>query len=154
MTTVHLCHLLKNGKLWHDTEKCFLSLYGFLSISYIKGCRNHNISKDVEKLRNCRYNLSVYSRLHVDAQVLVSHFRKIVELWCFACDSIVISEAHITFWMFVIVGHCNIIRTYYGETSERKLCHQKKWSAKIFWLRTFPSYHFSSLFSWTSLRLP
>ena len=61
-------------------KKCFLSLYGFLSISHIKGCRNHNISKDVEKFRNCRYNLSLHSRLHIDAQVLVSQFRKIVEL--------------------------------------------------------------------------
>ena len=55
-------------------QKNVFYLYGFLSISLIKGCRNHITSKDVEKLRN------VHSRLHIDAQVLTSHFRKIVEL--------------------------------------------------------------------------
>ena len=58
----------------------FLSIYGFLSISHIKGCRNHIISKDLEKLRNCRYNLCVHSRLHIDTQALTSYVGKIVEL--------------------------------------------------------------------------
>ena len=93
-------------------KNVFLSIYGFLSISHIKGCRNQIISKDVEKLRNCCYNLCVHSPLHIDARVLTSHFRKIVELLCFGCDIIAISEAHITFWIFFIVAHCNIIRTY------------------------------------------
>ena len=66
--------------MWHYTERCFLSIYGFLSISLIKGCRNHITSKDAEKLRDCPYNVSVHSRLHIDPQVLTSHFRKIVEL--------------------------------------------------------------------------
>ena len=47
-----------------------LSIYGFLSVSHIKGCKNHTILKDAEKLRNCRYNLCIYSRLHKDRQVL------------------------------------------------------------------------------------
>ena len=95
---------------WH--RKIFFSIYGFLSISHIKGCRNHIISKDLEKWRNCCYKLCVHSPFHIDAQVLTSHFRKMVELWCFGCDSIAISEAHITFWVFFIVAHCNIIGTY------------------------------------------
>ena len=113
LTPVHLRHLLKTDKLLHDTEKCFLlSTYDSLSISHIKGCRNQIMSKDVEKLRNSRYNLCVHSRFHIDPQVLTSHFREIVELWCFGCDSAAISEAHGTFWIFFIVAHCNIIRTY------------------------------------------
>ena len=108
---------------WHR-KMFFLSIYGFLSISHIKGCRNHITSKDVEKLRNCRDNLWVHSRLHIDTQVLTSHVGKIVEWWCFGCDSIAISE--IAFWMFVIVAHCNIIRAYQGDKKERKLCRKKK----------------------------
>ena len=108
---------------WHR-KMFFLSIYGFLSISHIKGCRNHITSKDVEKLRNCRDNLWVHSRLHTDTQVLTSHVGKIVEWWCFGCDSIAISE--IAFWMFVIVAHCNIIRAYQGDKKERKLCRKKK----------------------------
>ena len=84
-------------------KNVFLSIYGFLSISHIKRCRNQIISKDVEKLRNCCYNLCVHSPFHIDAQVLTSHFRKMVELWCFGCDSIAISEAHITFWIFLLL---------------------------------------------------
>ena len=49
-------------------KNVFLSIYGFLSISHIKGCRN------------CRYNLCVHSLFHIDAQVLTSYFCKIVEL--------------------------------------------------------------------------
>ena len=48
LTPFHLCNLLKNDKIWHGTEKCLLSIYGFLSISHIKGCRNHIISRDVQ----------------------------------------------------------------------------------------------------------
>ena len=64
------------------TQKLFLYIYSFLSISHIKGCRNQIISKDFdfEKLRNCCYNLCVHSPFHIDAQVLTSHFRKMVEL--------------------------------------------------------------------------
>ena len=93
LTPVHLCHLLKNDELWHDTEKCFLSICSFLSISHIKGCRNHIMSKDVEKLRNCCYNLCVHSLFHIDAQVLTSHFRK---QWSYdALDVIVqLSQRH------------------------------------------------------------
>ena len=65
-----------------------LSIYGLLSVLHIKGSRNHSISKDVEKLRNCRYNLCIYSRLHKDTQVLTGHVGKTVELWCFRCDSV------------------------------------------------------------------
>ena len=78
LTPVHLCHLLKNDMAWH--RKFFLSIYESLSISHIKGCRNHIISKDVEKLRNCYYNLCVHLLFHIDAQVLASRFREIVEL--------------------------------------------------------------------------
>ena len=96
---------------WHR-KMFFLSIYDSLSISHIKGYKNQIMSKDVEKLRNCRYNLCVHSLFHIDAQVLTSRFREIVELWCFGCDSTAISEAHITFWIFFIVAHHNIIRTY------------------------------------------
>ena len=104
---------------------------------YVKGCR---------KLRNGRYNLCVQSLFHIDAQVLASHFRKIVELGCFGCDSIAISEAHVTFWAFFIVPHCNIIRTYQTNKKQRKLRRQKKWAANIFWHHTHPLFHFSLLF--------
>ena len=75
-------------------KNVFLSIHGFLSLSHIKGCRNHIISKDIEMLRNYHYNLCVHSRLHIDTLVVTIHVGKIVELWCFGCDSIAISEAY------------------------------------------------------------
>ena len=93
-------------------KNIFLSMYNSLSISHIKRCRNHIMSKDVEKLKNCCYNLCVHSLFHIDAQVLKSHFHEIMELWCFGCDSTAIPEVHVTFWIFFIVSHGNIIRTY------------------------------------------
>ena len=61
-------------------KNIFLSMYDSLCISHIKGCRNHVMSKDVEKLRNCRYNLCVHSLFHTDTQALTSHFHEIMEL--------------------------------------------------------------------------
>ena len=122
-------------------KNVFLSICGFLSISHIKGCRNQIISKDVEKLRNCCYNLCVHSPFHIDVQVLTSNFHKIVELRCFGCDSI-LSQRQI----FFIVAHCNIIRTYQRGKKERKLCRQKKWAANFFGITPTPCVVFHNFF--------
>ena len=133
----------------------FLSIYGFLSISHIKGCRNHIISKNVEKSRNCRYNLCVHSLFHRNAQVLTSRFCKIVELWYFECDSTAISEAHITFWISFIVAHCNIIRKAIGEIrrSENWVTQKKLGCKNLLASHPLPVSFFIIFFPWTSLPL-
>ena len=161
MTPVQLCHLLKNDELWHDIKEDFLSIYGCLSISHVKGCRNHIISKDVEKFRNCNYKICVHSRLHIDAQVLTSHVGKTVELWRFGCDSITISEAHITFWIFFINAQCNavILLECIREARRSENCVAKKMGAEKFWVSDitffsctpFPCFIFLSLLSWSCL---
>ena len=116
-----------------------LSIYGFLSVSHIKGCKNHTISKDAEKLRSCRYNLCIYSRLHKDRQVLTWHVGKTVELWCFRCNSVARGT---DVWLFDVCYCylCNIIRAY-REVRTSDNCFAKKWLKKNGHRKTFSQWN-------------
>ena len=122
-------------------KNVFLSIYGFLSISHIKGCRN------------CRYNLCVHSLFHIDAQVLTSYFCKIVELWWFGCDSIAISETHITFWIFLLLFTVILLEPI-REIRGSENCVPKKMGCKNFLASHPPPVSFFiTSFSRTSLLL-
>ena len=71
------------------------------------------LSKNEEKVRNCRCNPYVHSHLQLDTEV-----NKPVEFKCFGCDTIAISEVRITFWMLFVVAHYNVIRAYWRYTKE------------------------------------
>ena len=117
-------------------KNVFFYLYMIFQVylSHIKGCRN------------CHYNLCLHSLFYIDAQVLTSYFCKIVELWWFGCNSIAISEAHITFWIFFIVVHCNVIRTYQKDKEERNLCRQENGLQKVFGITPAPCVIFHHFF--------
>ena len=162
----HLCHtylffsstllpivsLIKRDKLWHDTKDIF-SIYG---ISYVNGHRNHIISTDAEKVRNCSFKLCVHSLLHIDKQVLICYVAKIVELWCSGGDSIAISEAEMTCWMFLLLLTITLSEPIIEK--RRKDCWvAKKWTQKIFeWVKLLfslqplpPVSFFVTFFLWT-----
>ena len=139
----HLCHtylffsstllpivsLIKRDKLWHDTKDIF-SIYG---ISYVNGHRNHIISTDAEKVRNCSFKLCVHSLLHIDKQVLICYVAKIVELWCSGGDSIAISEAEMTCWMFLLLLTITLSEPIIEK--RRKDCWvAKKMDTENFWV--------------------
>ena len=107
----------------------FFSIFGCSSISHIKGCRNHIISKDVKKVRKCSYKLCVHSLLHTDTQVLTSHVDKIVDLLFFGCDSITPGTDNIL--DDFTVAHCNITRAYQRYNKERKLSRKQNGHRKI-----------------------
>lgn len=60
---------------------------------------NYILSKLVQKVRSCCFNLFAHSLLHTDTQVLTRHVSKMVEL-CFGSGDTVTLDAQIAFWMY------------------------------------------------------
>lgn len=71
---------------------------------------------EVERVRNCSFNLCANFLLHIDTRILTSHFSKILGLQFYGCGNISISEA---LGYVCIVADSNIVRISW-DTEEQK----------------------------------
>ena len=71
----------KKWQLWHETEGDSTKVYGYSTMSYVKGRK---------RIRNCSFNVCTYIK---------SHFGKMVELQCLASANKGIPDAQTASWM-------------------------------------------------------